>query len=250
MNYPRLPDGVQSVSDENVQAFFTDARFGNLAPAYGKPGEAEQNRRRLFRALGADETTIVATMKAVHGGDILDMSSWTAEEIGGPHECDGLLIMNNEHLPIWFTVTLGDCLGIVFSSLSADVPLLGLVHAGRKGAGFGIHVKAVDTIERQHAVPASDLHVIISPSIYQESYRFERLTLELQTPEWAPYVANNHVDVRGRVVTELIARGIRQENIVFAGGDTGDGSGRYFSHARSRRLGEPEGRQAVIARPC
>ena len=100
-----------------------------------------------------------------------------------------------------------------------------------------------------HTDPA-DLIVGIGPSIHKESYIFPSPTIQENNPNWQPYLTHlpdnqTSIDLTDYNRDQLINAGVPKSNIEISLVDTNKDPN-FFSHYRSKRTNEPEGRFMTV----
>ncbi|HHF7349782.1 TPA: peptidoglycan editing factor PgeF [Legionella feeleii] len=151
-------------------AFFTrrggvsEGRYSSLNCAYGsddEPGRVEENRRRITTFLGYPLTSLV-TVKNVHGNKAVIVNEhWPENET---IEADAMVTKQKN---ILLGSDSADCPIVLFADEQAGV--IGLAHAGWRGAKAGV---LQSTIHKMEELGASPKRVVaaISPCIAQASY--------------------------------------------------------------------------------
>jgi polyphenol oxidase len=179
-----------------------------------------ENRERLAAALGVDLGSFVVA-RQVHGARVA-MVSAADRGLGARGDADAVpdadaLVTN--HRDVVLAVMVADCVPvIVFDPVT---PAVAVVHAGRKGTAAHIAREAVETMTASFDSDPVHFVAALGPSIGPDSYEVDL---------WASNVA------------DLVAAGLRRENVEVAGIDT-FADERFFSH----RLGQPTGRFMAFA---
>lgn len=149
---------------------------------------------------------------------------------------------------------LADCLGLVIWSI--DTPVVALVHAGYRGVAADLPVQAAITLTDKYQLAPESLRVWCSPALLAEHSVFDEGIYERFPATWRePYLtASGDLTYPWRLdwVKAALERlqsqaGIPKGAISTPLADTFTDA-RYFSHARTARLGDrPEGRHAILA---
>ncbi len=174
---------------------------------------------------------------------IIDLNDQPAEDW---IDCDGLITTNPGHV---LALYAADCIPLVLWSEAK--PLLALVHVGRQGAALELVAKVIEHITLAHGVQPAAIHAWIGPSIKQASYVFrpEDIADRFSGDKWQPFLRTKdgliQADLLGYVLKQLVDVGVSKESVTVAPVDTGVND-QYFSHYRSKKTDEPEGRNALI----
>ncbi|HJZ05509.1 hypothetical protein A2634_03430 [Candidatus Amesbacteria bacterium RIFCSPHIGHO2_01_FULL_48_32] len=199
---------------------------GNMSFRWGEEGIVNSNRKRFLGRLGLKIEDCVFT-SLNHGADIMEVGS---KDKGRTVECDA--IVTDEPGVVLFMLT-ADCFPVVV----CDEEKVALVHLGYQG----VWKKLIQKVARKFG---KDARVVIGPGVRKESYVFETVE-QANDPEWKPFLEK----VPGGVSVDLVGYIKKQVNnlkVEDCGIDTAKDLN-YFSHYRSVRIGEPEGRFATIA---
>lgn len=142
----------------------SDGYYASLNCAYrsrDERGNVTENRARVARAVGADPRALV-TGYQVHGVAVATVyRPWSVES---RPEVDALVTAKPG---VALGVTIADCAPLLFADVEAGV--IGVAHAGWKGALAGI---AEATVEAMEAIGAARANIAaaIGPCIGPESY--------------------------------------------------------------------------------
>ncbi len=158
---------------------------------------------------------------------------------------DALVTTNPE---VVLVLPVADCNAVAVHDPNRQV--LALAHLGWQSTVAELATKVVEYLQQKHGSQPSDLRIYLSPSIRAESYIFERVA-QADDPVWQPFLQKNDkgmgVDLPGYNRQRFIEAGVLPEHIEVCPVNTA-ASDEYFSHYRSVRTGEPEGRFALFAR--
>jgi len=212
---------------------------GNMHPKFDEPNVVEQRRKMLIKEISP--ARVVRIKAQGLDGVVGRKFSRQWNEI----ECDGLITHDSS---LALVLMPADCIPLVVYSTQTN--LFGLIHVGRKGAALGIHQKAITYIHETYKEGISNLRFFLGPSIHQESYFFMNEEIEqLHDPLWREFISRRndvyYIDLVGFTMQGLIGLGVPREHITCSEVDTGSDL-EYFSHARSKRSDEPEGRNTVV----
>jgi polyphenol oxidase len=221
---------------------------GNMDFRFGETSVVLKSRE-LFLAKNSLDASRCVAMRVVHGDDIRIVT--TADLGKGMYDepsalvCDAL-ITQEKNLGLFLLTA--DCMPCVFFDPTHGV--LGLAHLGWKGVALGLAAKVIAQMEERYGTVSKQLQVHFGPSIAACSYITES-PAQATDPTWGPFLrpadtGGTHVDLFGYVQAQLIAAGVFASNITHPSADTA-ANVEYFSHYRSRKTGEPEGRIATVA---
>lgn len=213
---------------------------GNLSVKWGEGKEVEENRKKFLERHGLKREDAV----------VLDLM----------HD-DKIVVVGRESAgkDVRAEVVLTKEPGLVLMLLTADCNPISLYDPTNKAIALGhmswqtttlyLAKKTVEAMQKEFGTNPADLVVTIGPSARKESY-IQKEVKQREHPEWAPYLSDagdgaTAIDVLGFNIDQLVAAGVRRENISVDPTDTIP-SKEYYSHYRSVRTGEPEGRFATI----
>ncbi len=164
---------------------------------------------------------------------------------------------------IFLLLTIADCYPVVLCDPNRGV--LGLAHISRATSiyrrdGNGERIqpllgRLVDFLQERFGAEPENLVAAIGPGVSRASYLRQRFEGGEGEPEWEPYLTRTaegvYVDFVGFSRWILGKKKLHAENIFVTGLDTvtatlSDGSYQFFSHRRSSKTGEPEGRNAFV----
>jgi len=142
---------------------------------------------------------------------------------------------------------VADCNAVAIHDPVKNV--LAVVHLGWQSTVADLATKIIQHLQHAYHSSATDLRIFISPSIRAESYIFDKVS-QADDPAWKPFLYESDkgvgVDLPGYNRQKFIEAGVAPEHIELSPVNTAT-SQDYFSHYRSARTGEPEGRFALLA---
>ncbi len=188
----------------------TDRRMGNLARHTGDdPRCVSQNRRQLARLFLPKRVPIV-WMDQVHGNRVVLVNRLPKR----PPACDAL-ITRTPHLAL--AVMVADCVPILF--FDPDRLAVGVAHAGWRGTLASIAAKTVQSMSQAFGSDPASIRVGIGPAIGGECYEVD----EAVAAPWREQLGERylkqttadhwHLDLPGANTDQLIAAGVKAENI-------------------------------------
>jgi polyphenol oxidase len=226
---------------------FSRVADGNMAFTWGEAKTVVGNRRRFLAQMDVpiercvtafiDHSIVVEQVgKGAAGRGMTEPTEVVADA----------LITNTPDLFLFFLT--GDCLPIIL--YDSKGPAIGLVHASRLNSASGFVKKVVAAMGERYGSEPSDLMAGVGPAIHKESYVFPASEVRRWGAGFGDFAIDlgdgrMAVDLIGYSRGELIAAGVPAERIAVSDIDVGvDAS--FFSHRRSKRTGEPEGRMATV----
>jgi YfiH family protein len=215
---------------------------GNMDFRWGKAAEVLKNRTAFLEKFRlAPENSIV--MEVEHKEKIL---------VVGHDDTTGIKTQKNityaeafitKEKNLALLLMTADCLPVAFYDPIQEV--IALAHLGWKPTNRNLISKVIAKMTLGFHSHPKDIHVSIGPAIHKDSYIFEE-AVQKKMPEWAPFLeeipdGKIKIDLIGFNKEALLNSGIVKEHIFVDPNDTFVSNG-YFSHYRSVRTGEPEGR--------
>lgn len=212
------------------------AADGNMSLAWGEENQVVKNRKTFLLNHGIRLEDCV-TLWLKNGDDAVVVDE---KDKGNEFKADAL-ITRTLNLPL-FMVT-ADCFPVVIYDPVNKA--LALVHLGRAGTEKRFVVKVINELQSD----PRNLQIKIGPGIRKESYLWDDVTQKTD-PSWSKYInkidGKYSVDLAGYIREQLLSTGVQESNIDDCSVDTAKDQN-YFSHYRSARTGEPEGRFATVA---
>jgi copper oxidase (laccase) domain-containing protein len=140
-----------------------------------------------------------------------------------------------------------DCFPVSF--FDPKLQVVALAHMGWKPTDKQLARKVIQEMGAVYGSQPENIEVIIGPGIHKESYIFTN-PLQKNLPPWSRFLINlprgeTAIDILGYIQDQATGAGVLQENIHASLVDTAT-SKEHFSHYRSVRTGEPEGRFATV----
>lgn len=153
------------------------------------------------------------------------------------HETHGVRILDavDGHLTdvpsMLLTVTVADCVPV--SIVDPERHVVGMVHAGWRGAAAGILEGALDRMTERFGSAPSDLHIHLGPSACAERYE---VGPEVHRALGLPDVGGpTPVDLRAALGARALGCGVLPERITRSSFSTLDPDAPFFSHRRGDR---------------
>lgn len=220
---------------------------GNLSCRYGDAQEVISDREKFLDKLGLtlDDCVMmnldhVDTVRRVGRDDL-----GQAMRCGEDSETADALVTNEPGVNLFFLTA--DCIPAVLYDPAKKV--LAAVHLSWITTDLNLVQKTVVKMGEWFGTEAEDILVYMGPGIQKESYKFEVLKQDENSP-WGDFIEKEddglyHVDVLGYNKKQLIDVGVKESSIYTSGIDTFQ-SPKYFSHYRSARSTEEEARFATV----
>ncbi len=175
-----------------------------------------------------------AWARQVHGVEVC-IADGASYGVVSPGEADGLVARRADLLLL---VTVADCVPVYLLEPSRGV--IGLLHAGWRGAAGGILEQGLAALRATYDAEAGDLYLHLGPSICGECYEVGPEVLRRfgrQETEAAG------VDLRAELVRQATSLGVRPERMSTSAWCTRCDLDRFHSH---RGSGESAGRMAAF----
>lgn len=218
----------------------------NLGLSVGdEPDRVQENRRRLAALAGIEASRLVFA-RQVHRTQVTRVGPQDAGRQGvGPAapqaDTDGLLTGTAAVAPV---LLFADCVPVLL--LAPRCRLVGVAHAGWRGAVAGVLVRLVEAA-RAAGAAVEELELTLGPSIGPECYPVGAEVVEAFHRAW-PW-SRRHIqpagaDLKGFLAEQAERAGLRPQAIVARAPCTACDP-RLFSH---RRDGPATGRMGVVVR--
>lgn len=230
---------------------FSDKSNGNMSLSFGASREVFENRRKFLSALGVGIADCVR-IDDFHGTDVILVDDsfrgrGMADASGGPKADAAITGEKN----LFLFLPTGDCLPIIFCDNANQIVALG--HLSRINTPLKFAQKIVRKL-KELGSREEDIFVVIGPGIHKESYVFSEEEIDsrmFDRDAWGNFLIRlpeNRfaIDLFGCNRHFLLESGILEKNIEMSELDT-CANGAFFSHYRSRKTGEKEGRMATVA---
>jgi copper oxidase (laccase) domain-containing protein len=231
-----------------VKHAFSSVIDGNMSFKWGDKATVIHNRQSFLRK---HKLRPEVTVSSAIEGDLQPRLVTTVHEGAG---------ITNTHQPIpghaLFTtkpnlpllLLTADCIPLIV--YATEKPVIAVIHVSAKTLDNGILKTTIQGITEHTKVESKNLSVIFGPHIKVESYRHATPPYlkhdcwqEAVTPHGIHAVS---VDLTKAAMLQLVGLGIEAPNITVHPSDTNTDN-TFFSHYRSHRTHEPEGRFATVA---
>lgn len=221
-----------------VQLAFTSSAAGNLSQSVGPPGQALENRQALEAELGVAPAQL-RFLHQVHSAEVADADTQPPETQAPVADA----WVSTRGAPL--AVLVADCLPVLFVATGPDGDLqTAAAHAGRPGLIAGVLESTVAALRGRNA---ESITAWIGPGACGNCYEVPQQMVEELTAD-RPALASTTswgtpaLNLRAQATAVLHAAGAEVVNV--SGCTIEDTS--LFSHRRSQRTGEPQGRFAGL----
>lgn len=207
----------------------------NLAAHVGDDsGRVDENRRRLLSACGLERLRErLVTAEQIHGTNVAIVTS--AEAGSGAHAGRGMppigatdaLVTIERDIPL--LLCFADCVPVV---LTAPGPVVGVAHAGWRGALGGIPGLTVRALCDLAQCRADEVHAFIGAFIGPQDYRVDDDVMSqfVNTFGTLARAESGGLDLGHAAVASLIHAGVDPCNIASLGFSTAETTDRFFSY--------------------
>ena len=212
---------------------------GNMSVNWGDTVTVDCNRRKFLGKLGIkQEDCVIASLEL--GTRIVEVGSSQKDKYV---EGDAL-VMKEEGVGL-FMLTADCHATVVYDPVKK---ILVLVHLGRQGLDRELPEKVIKEMESLGS-RAGNVIAAAGPGISRESYVWEG-DLPFAHPGWTEFVERGtdgkwRIDMAGFLRRQFFEAGVREKNIEISSVDVYSDS-RFYSHVRSVKTGEAEGRFATV----
>lgn len=177
----------------------------------------------------------VVWARQVHGAEVRAADEAPARGVFSPGEADGLVTGRSAALLV---VTVADCVPVYLFDPRRRV--LGLLHAGWRGAAAGILRRCVEVVREAYGADSADLYLHLGPSICGECYEVgPEVHASFGRSERGP----GGLDLRAELARQGSAAGISPDRMSASAWCTRCDLDRFHSH---RGRGKTAGRMAAF----
>lgn len=226
--------------EKRLITLISDRKDGNIDLRFGIKGETINNRKKLVKFLGCHLTDLYE-MEQVHGSQVKIIGKKIKKNIFSQTDA---LITNLKN--VFLMVKTADCFPILF--FDPEKKVAAVCHAGWRGAVEKIFLKTLLLMMSHFHCPAVKIKIVIGPGARKCCFKHHHF-LQEKLPEWQKFIKNEKdgktLDIPAFITEELMAVGVKRKNIRDLKICTVCNKN-YFSHFRSLRENESEGRFATI----
>ena len=213
-------------------------RKANLSFAVGDaPADVASNRKLFASCLGISVDNFVS-LRQVHGSDIIPVDkfhtgAWLQQS---PNEGDAMIC---DTPGIALAVLLADCVGVLFHSPEKRV--IAACHSGWKGTEANICGKVVDNLRKEWGCDPEKLHAVIGPSICGTCYEVGEEIVNKFVQRYPSSIREKaekfFLDLPSIVKEQMIATGVKRENIEDPRLCTCENTHLWYSHRAEQKTG-------------
>jgi hypothetical protein len=222
----------------------SEKKDGNFSYKYGNRKETIENKKRLFKEFKLDLAKVVE-VEQIHGSGTTVVDGKRAGTTIS--KMDGLMTDDNG---ISLMVKIGDCIPVVIYDPKNRA--VGLFHSGWRGTMEKIFLHGLLKMGNSFGTKPSDVNVWLGPGIKKCCYVTGKPPSQRVLPEWINFLEEEsgkwHVDLTSFIVKNLIDVGVKEKNISWEKSCTYHEKDKWFSYARHKASGEPDGRFVVLVK--
>lgn len=234
----------------NLVHGFSNRQDGNMSFRYGLKEEVMKNRENFLGAVGVTASDCVA-MEVSHGTEVISVDgAFRGRGLDGASNAlraDALITANPN---LFLFLLTADCLPVVFYDEKKG--FVALAHLSRINTQELFVQKIVEALEKMGS-QRENIFAGFGPGILKDSYIFSEDEIKTRIPvpkNWGNFLIRLPderiaVDFLGWNIRQLQDAGIPGKNIETSGIDTGSNES-FFSHYRSPKTAEKEGRMATV----
>lgn len=221
--------------DEGHILNFVTGRNGGVSPAPydtlntdsnggDNPANVRENLARIMRAVGIEK---LWTPKQVHQDTIAIVDG---EAPHGEVEADAVIVATPG---IAVGVRTADCLPIIIAD--PDGSTASVIHAGRRSTELGITAKAIALMAGRFNCDPSTLRVAIGPGIRRCCYEVDEATAR-RFDSCCGGGAGRYLDIAGANIRQMIAEGVKPENVTDCGICASCENRSFFSYRKGGKV--------------
>lgn len=220
---------------------------GNLSFLWGEKTTVVNNRVRFLEKNGVESKKTVV-MSIENKNIIVDVADANSgKSVFDPEFSVTADALVTDRMETYLFLLIADCIPLVLSDVEAGV--IALAHVGWQSVDQELIKKLVKHLADRYQLEPAKIKAYIGPHIHPESY-IKETPQQADDPRWQPFVKKVsdkdwQIDIEAFAKQQLLAAGIKEDSIATASEDTARDLD-YFSHVRSKKTGEKEGRFAVV----
>jgi len=207
---------------------FTSVNWGNFGLNIGEAEPAVLDRRNdLAKSLSIDSLVFMTQSHS----DIVNIVTGSQPVV----EADAVVTREKG---VGLAVLVGDCVPILIRSTTC----VAAIHAGRVGMTNEIVSKTIDAMKKLNG---EKFEAVMGPSICSDCYEVsEEMYKEVAKgfPRAATTPSEHKLDLQSELGYQLTNAGVEALNLGICTLESSE----YFSHRRSQKSGNPEGRQVGV----
>lgn len=220
---------------------------GNMSFKWGAQKEVIENREKFLRKNHSSLNDCVI-MQLQHEDSILIADeNMRGKGAHVPSESVVAEAVITEQKGLVLFLLTADCLPIAYYDPKKKV--VALAHLGWKPTEKKLAARVVAKMVAEFGTDPHDLIVLVGPSIHKDSYVVMN-PRQKESVDWRAFLEDTpsgetKIDLVAFNRDQLLHAGVLAKNITVDARDTAQ-SNEFYSHYRSTRTGEPEGRFATI----
>lgn len=232
----------------NFSRITTNTADGNMSFIHGTKESVTAHRKHALQkhSISLDDCAVmrVIDQNIIHRVTATDRGRG-ARQLEGAIIADALVTQEKN---IFLFLLTADCLPLTLFDPVGEV--IGLAHLGRKSSDKMLTEELVSFMQQEFGTQPSKLRAYFGPAIHAQSYLLDPEKIVF-TSDWSAHTRNRgnnriSVDILGFNEEVLQGCGLQITNIFHDLVDTATSS-EHYSHYRSVKTGEPEGRFATVA---
>ena len=203
--------GVGAISGVITRTLDLFPPYGfSISPTNNISSGYVQNCRIAFsKFLNIDESQILK-QKQIHTDNIL--------RVENSNSCADADAMITSTRNLCLTISIADCIAILIYDQENQV--IAAVHSGWQGTKLNIIGKVIDTLVNEYKSNPKNLKLYLSPSARVQSYEVGREFLDFFPDETEYRNGKYYFDNKKRVLTQILEKNCKQENIIQSELDT------------------------------
>jgi len=207
---------------------FTTKKDGNIAYHVTDDKKSVDGARlKLAKKHNFDISTL-HYMDQIHSNIVEDISPTNNRQT-----CDAL-VTNKPNTPL--LVMVADCIPILFYDDTNYT--IGVAHAGRNGTFQNISANTVKKMIDDYSCKAKDIKVEMGPSIQKCCYEVSCELANITIKSFGKvFEKNRYIDLQGINKMQLLALGVKEENITISNICTKCSNEPYFSYRKNNKCG-------------
>jgi len=214
------------IIENKISVFFSKRNDGNMSLNWGNHADVNKNVKNFFQKAGVGLRKKRVHIKTGHGNRVLILNKKNIDVTrvkGLKH--DGVITSCRKAV---LTLASADCYPVVMTDKAGS--FVSLLHVGRSGAEKKIVSKAIGIVIRRIGVRPKDIILVVGPGIEECCYSVDLFKMIKQQ---AISYCVSHKNIHTTNVCTCCKKGDNGEHL-------------FFSHRRSMKNGELEGRFLTV----
>lgn len=224
---------------------FTEIKDGNMSYLWGEQAKVLEARGKVFAEIGGDVKTAFA-LRPQDTAKVYEVNESDRgrgmEEVHSSEVTD--VAVTEENIPLF--LASADCIPAIY--FDKRTKRYALAHLSWLSIEKKIPKKVIEKFVELDSDP-KDIFVYLGPGIKKENFSFTN-PIQRNLPGWEPFLKDlengeTSIDIYGYAKFQITSVGVPEENIEESNINIAEDE-RFFSHYRSARTGEKEGRLGAI----